>query len=193
MTWLFIAASLAAALAATWCLRRPVRHRNVRLADFDRYFEAWVPKLANGALIFIREEASKHFVQFAVYRSDGDAIVQFALPEADWSAGFFGDVSSALKRAGFDVRIESTDVETIPRFLVCDLQIARESLARDVAEVARTALAAMGHQASDRFTIWCEGTFNHQAPLDSLEKLQKHPSANVRRWAEGRLARLGRE
>jgi len=194
MSWLFIALLVAVAVVvAWWWLRRPVRHRNVPMADFGRYLEAWIPKLANGGLIFIREEASKHFVQFGIYRSDRDAVIQFALPEAGWSSSFFDAVGSALKSAGFDVRAEATEVQEVPRFLVCDLPTARESVARDAAEIARMALLAMGHDASEKFTVWCEGDFNPQAPVESLEKLQSHPSANVRRWAEGRLARSDRE
>lgn len=194
MDWLLIALlTVVALVAALWRLRRPVRHRNVPMTDLGRYLEAWLPKLANGGLIFVREEDSRHFVQFGIYRSDRDAVVQFALPEADWSSSFFRAVGSALKSAGFDVRTETTEVQEIPRFLVCDLPIARASIARDAAEIARIALGAMGHEASERFTVWCEGDFNPQAPVESLESLQSHASANVRRWAERRLARINRE
>jgi len=83
-------------------------------------------------------------------------VIQFALPDAEWSKNLFEPVHIALKKAGFDTKLESTDSQ-IKRFLVCDLPGSRDSTAHDIAELARVALAAMGHDATTKFTLWADG------------------------------------
>jgi hypothetical protein len=175
---------------AIWWLRRPVRHRNVLRSDFERFFRAWIPRLANGGLIFIKEEASDRFVQVALYKVGDEAVVHFGFPDADWSHDVFEDVNQSLRASGFDVKVESTHVREVPRFLTCDLDAYRPSVAQEISDIARTAFSAMRVIPDARFVVWSEGGVDPEALRQSFERLREHEKPLARKWANFWLSRL---
>jgi hypothetical protein len=191
MTWVVWAIVIGTGVAAVWWwLGRPVRYRNVLPQQLEEFFHQWIRKLDHGSLIFVRDEQLGHFAQFAVYRSAMTPVIQLALPEVDWSSSSFPDVRSALGRAGFETRVESTEVEEIPSFLICELPLESVDVARDAARVAEVVLDAVGSDVSAGFTVWCEGGHASDAAMSDLGVLQSHRNPIVRRWAKRRMVKM---
>ncbi|HEX5066907.1 MAG TPA: hypothetical protein VFY49_12385 [Myxococcota bacterium] len=190
MAWHWIAIVSLMGVAAIWWLWQPARHRTPQ-SEFEKFFRAWVPRLAGGGLIFIKDASSRALVQFALYKTEGQAILHFGLPEVEWSRGAFEQVHRSLRSAGFDSQIESTQTPEVPRFVTCDVDARRESAPQEASDVARIAFAAMGVRADATFVVWSEGGVDSDALSRSFDRLLEHDKPAVRKWAAFWRSKLG--
>lgn len=125
MIWIVSAAMLVIVFGALWVwMRKPLVHKGLAPRDLRPYLETLLKRGHDRGLLFIRPGSSKEeerFLQFAKYLENGIAGLQFAFPDATWSAHLYGDVRDEVESLGLEATELSTGDPRTRKFLIVDL------------------------------------------------------------------------
>jgi len=175
-TSLWILVALVLVVRLVWWPARPRLYREVPLPGLRRFVTGLLAQMASGGFFIADRRDGPGFLPLALREVRGEIyVVEFGLPESNWSASEFESARAAFAIAGFEPTVE-TGVGPVSRFLRVEMEGSQPAVTERVMALLELAVRQLNWREESTFDVRFGG------PLD-LARIRAQVAATRRRSA----------
>ncbi|MFQ5760802.1 MAG: hypothetical protein ACE5HM_07490 [Acidiferrobacterales bacterium] len=190
--WLWVPVTIVAALVLWRWLKSPVLHSHQSFDELSEFVDVFVLRFATGSVLTIDFDARPGFFQFALADDCAlEQVLEFGLPEVDWSSQTFLRVMETLQEDGFSPNTNSQCTgETVQRFLRVRICGSRRSLVSQAMRLLAVVRDAMDLSDDQSYTVSVTGQQNVRSRVELDRRILSLRSTDpITKWLQRRARR----
>ena len=159
MHWFYGVAGLALLLIGLWrWAKRPVYRRGVPVSGLQQSIDSFLVQMGPGSVLLAKREDGQGFLQLALRSATAQwQVVEFGLPDAEWSAKSFEAVATRLRQHGYGPAIEPGETPAVRQFIRVSLSGHTGELGLRAHQLLQLVSDGLGWSRTSTFAVHCRG------------------------------------